>query len=67
MAHGSRCYGRGTSRLRSLLAGGVVTFSALSATAQSPTPPLRDVFRRVCPTVVVIANRQRELAPERET
>jgi len=63
MAHKSHCYGSGTSRFRPLLAV-VFTFSALSATAQSPTPPLRDVFRRVRPTVVVIATRQRELAPE---
>jgi serine protease Do len=42
----------------------VIAFSALSATAQSPTPPLRDVFRRVRPAVVVIATRQKELAPE---
>ena len=64
MAHDSRCYGRETSRFRSLLAAVAVTFSALSATAQSPTPPLRDIFRRVRPTVVVIATRQKELAPE---
>src|SRR5260370_3289628 len=63
MAHKSRCYGRGTGTFRPLLAL-VFTFSALSAKAQSPTPPLRDVFRRVRPTVVVIATRQRELAPE---
>ena len=64
MAHDSRCYGRGTSRFRSLLAVLVVTFPALPAMPQSPTSPLRDVFRRVRPTVVVIATRQRELAPE---
>src|ERR1700686_599877 len=64
MSHDSRCDGRGTSRFRSLLAAVVVTFSALSVAAQSSTPPLRDVFRRVRPTVVVIATRQRELAPE---
>ena len=64
MAHDSRCYGRGTSGFRSLVAAVIVTFSALSATAQSPTPPLRDIFRRVRPTVVVIATRQKELAPE---
>lgn len=35
---------------------------ALPAKAQSPAPPLRDVFRRVRPAVVVIATRQKELA-----
>jgi serine protease Do len=48
---------------RSLLAVAFIC-SALPVTAQSPTPPLRDVFRRVRPAVVVIATRQRELAPE---
>src|SRR6202040_2718056 len=50
--------------MRTRLVAVVITFSALSATAQGPTPPLRDVFRRVRPAVVVIATRQKELAPE---
>jgi serine protease Do len=50
--------------MRARLLAVAFTFSALSATAQSPTPPLRDVFRRVRPSVVVIATRQKELAPE---
>jgi S1-C subfamily serine protease len=52
------------TRVRARLAAAVLAFSALSAAAQSPTPPLRDVFRRVRPAVVVIATRQKELAPE---
>jgi serine protease Do len=52
------------ARRRARLLAAAFTFSALSATAQSPTPPLRDVFRRVRPAVVVIATRQKELAPE---
>ena len=50
--------------MRARLLAAVFIFSALSVTAQSPTPPLRDVFRRVRPAVVVIATRQKELAPE---
>ena len=50
--------------VRARLVATVLAFSAISAAAQSPTPPLRDVFRRVRPTVVVIATRQKELAPE---
>lgn len=42
----------------------VLAFSALSASAPGQTPPLREVFRRVRPAVVVIATRQKELAPE---
>jgi len=49
-------------RARFLIA--FLAFSALSVSAPSQTPPLRDVFRRVRPTVVVIATRQKELAPE---
>jgi len=52
------------TRFRVRLVAAILAFSALSAAGQSPTPPLRDVFRRVRPTVVVIATRQRELAPE---
>src|ERR1700720_3137586 len=56
----------GTRRapLRAWLLAAAFALSALFATAQGPTPPLRDVFRRVRPAVVVIATRQRELAPE---
>ncbi|MFY9551988.1 MAG: trypsin-like peptidase domain-containing protein [Thermoanaerobaculia bacterium] len=50
--------------MRARLGAVVFILSALPATAQSPTPPLRDVFRRVRPAVVVIATRQKELAPE---
>ena len=49
--------------MRTRLLAVVLFFSALAAPAQSPTPPLRDVFRRVRPAVVVIATRQKELAP----
>jgi len=62
MVHRSRCCGRGTIRFRSLMAV-VFIGSLLPLTAQSPTPPLRDVFRRVRPAAVVIATRQKELAP----
>jgi serine protease Do len=52
------------ARVRARLLAVIFTFSALSAAAQGPTPPLREVFRRVRPAVVVIATRQKELAPE---
>jgi len=52
------------ARTRARLLAAVFSLSAVSAAAQSPTPPLRDVFRRVRPAVVVIATRQKELAPE---
>jgi S1-C subfamily serine protease len=52
------------ARVRARLLAVLLSFSALSAAAQSPAPPLRDVFRRVRPAVVVIATRQKELAPE---
>ncbi|HEX2800194.1 MAG TPA: S1C family serine protease, partial [Thermoanaerobaculia bacterium] len=46
----------------------MVAAALLLASATPPaagqTPPLREVFRRVRPAVVVIATRQRELAPE---
>src|SRR6266404_8689738 len=52
------------TRVRAPLAAAVLAFAALSAAAQNPTPPLRDVFRRVRPAVVVVATRQKELAPD---
>jgi len=42
----------------------LAALAARSAAGQSFSPPLRDVFRRVRPTVVVIATRQKELAPD---
>jgi serine protease Do len=52
------------ARVRARMLAVAFAFSALSVTAQGPTPPLREVFRRVRPAVVVIATRQKELAPE---
>jgi serine protease Do len=51
-------------RLKSRLATLLLFLVPLGSNCQSPTPPLRDVFRRVRPAVVVVATRQRELAPE---
>ena len=51
-------------RSRSRLATLLLFLVPLGSDCQSATPPLRDVFRRVRPAVVVIATRQRELAPE---
>lgn len=65
MAHVDREMGEARgARVRARLLAVVFTFSALPVAAQSPAPPLREIFRRVRPAVVVIATRQKELAPD---
>ena len=64
----SRAIARGSDPAGARTKAGVLLLllAAIPAAAQSPSPsqPLRETFRRVRPAVVVIATRQKELAPE---
>jgi len=52
------------ARLLALAAVFLLPASPAGAQATTPAPSLREVFRRVRPSVVVIATRHKELAPE---
>lgn len=50
--------------MRSPLVAAALLLASATSPAAGQTPPLREVFRRVRPAVVVIATHQKEVAPE---